>query len=151
MRQQRKLNHFPGQQTEGDIMEPTAQSIEIEHQFDAEFSIKVQSIRTATVGSLVDVIKQVGFIVAGQLNGQFFELPQTVELGDPDPALFKPLSSLAEADVIAWVDQNFSNMVAVKWHIETQLKRLVAEAALIKQPLPWASDAALPPNSNQSS
>lgn len=129
-------------------MEPVIQESVTEHQFDAVFEIKIQSIRTASVGALTNVVKHVGFIVKGSLDGQGFELPQAVELGDPDPASFKEIGSLAESDVIAWVEENFKNMHGVKWHIETQLKRLVAEAALESKPLPWAPEAQVPANSS---
>lgn len=106
--------------------------------FTATFDIKITGIRTATVGNLTDVIRKVEFNVKGTEAGQSFDLPQTVDLTDPQSEAFKPLSEVTEADVIAWVEENFTNMNAVKAHIQYVLNIEVAKNALESKPLPWA-------------
>lgn len=104
----------------------------------AIFKIKINAIRTGNVDSLTQVIRKVEFTVEGVENGQTFELPQTVDLSEPEASSFKPLSEVTELDVINWVEANFTNMEAVKQHIQLVLDREVAKAALESSPLPWA-------------
>lgn len=111
----------------------------------ATFEIKINAIRTTTVGDLADVVKRVEFTVKGTEAGESFELPQAVDLGEPDPATFIQLSSLTEADVVSFVEANFTNMPGVKAHIQYVLDKQVAKAALIETPLPWAPPQAPEP------
>jgi len=104
----------------------------------ATFKIKINAIRTGNVGDLPQVIRKVEFTVQGTENSQTFELPQTVDLSEPEASSFKPLSEVTESDVVNWVEANFANMEAVKLHIQTVLDREVAKAALEESPLPWA-------------
>jgi hypothetical protein len=108
----------------------------------ANFETKISRIGTAVVNGLQGVIKRVEFIVVGTDSGQTFELPQSVDLPDPDAVSFKALPSILPADVIGWVERHFPNMQAVKDHIQFVLDREVAKAALVDTPLPWAPPAA---------
>lgn len=105
----------------------------------ATFEIKINAIRTGTVGELTDVIKRVDFTVKGTEQGQSFELPHSIEIADPDPAQFIQLANVTEANVITWVEGNFPSMDSVKAHIQYVLDREVAKAALTEAPLPWAT------------
>ena len=102
------------------------------------FDIKINGIRVGAIGSLANVIRKVEFTVKGTEQGQSFELPQTVDLSEPEAESFKPLDSVTEADVVAWVEANFANMDAVKAHIQSVLDKEVAKAALETVALPWA-------------
>ena len=104
----------------------------------ATFEIKINAIRTTTVGDLAGVIRKVEFTVKGIEEGQSFELPQTVDLGDPAPESFIQLASLTEADVVAFVEASATNMEGVKAHIQFVLDKEVAKAALTSTPMPWA-------------
>lgn len=104
----------------------------------ATYEIKINAIRTKAVGELTDVIKRVEFTVKGTDEGQSFELPQTVDLSDPEAEAFKPLEQVTEADVISWVEANFGNMEGVKAHIQYVLDQEVAKNALSVSPMPWA-------------
>jgi hypothetical protein len=104
----------------------------------ATFQIKITGIRTGTVGQLTDVIRKVDFSVAGADSGQTFELPQTVDLNDPQPESFVQLASLTQAQVVAFVESTFTQMDSVKAHIQFVLNKEVARAALESKPLPWA-------------
>lgn len=104
----------------------------------ATFEIKINAIRTGAVGNLTDVIKRVDFTVKGAEQGQSFELPQSVEIADPNPEQFIQLANVTEANVIAWVEENFTNMGGVKAHIQYVLDKEIAAAAFASQPLPWA-------------
>ena len=106
--------------------------------YTAEFTTIITGIRTGTVGDLVDVVKKVEFIVRGTLGGQTFELPQWCDLTEPQAETFKPLGQVTEADVIQWVEANFTNWPGVKSHIQYVLDREAAKAALESKPLPWA-------------
>lgn len=104
----------------------------------ATFTVAVFGIRTRAVGNLTDVIKRVDFTIKGTEQGQSFELPQSVEIADPNPEQFIQLANVTEANVIAWVEENFTNMDGVKAHIQYVLDKQIAEAAFASQPLPWA-------------
>lgn len=104
----------------------------------ATFETKINAIRTGTVGELTNVVKRVEFTVKGTEQGQSFELPQAIEIADPNPAAFIPLASVTEANVIQWVNENFTNMVAVEEHIQYVLNQEIAKAALAEASLPWA-------------
>lgn len=104
----------------------------------ATFSIKIRSIRTGPVGDLTDVIKRVDFAVVGEQSGQTFELPQSIEIADPDPAVFIQLPNVTEADVVRWVGENFANTEAVQTHIQRVLLDQIAKASFTDKPLPWA-------------
>lgn len=110
----------------------------------AIFEINVNGIRTGIVGNLTDVIRKVEFTVKGIEQGQSFALPQTVDLTEPQAESFKPLAQVTEADVVAWVEENFANMDGVKAHIQIVLDKEVAKAALESKPLPWAPAAPTP-------
>ena len=71
------------------------------------FKITINSIRTADINGMSNAVKQVSFDVQGSQQDQHFNLPQDVELSDPDSSTFKPLSELIEADIVAWVEANF--------------------------------------------
>lgn len=104
----------------------------------ATFEIKINAIRTGAVGDLTDVIRKVEFTVKGTEEGQSFELPQTVDLSEPDAGNFTPFAQVGEADVVSWVEANFGNMDGVKAHIQYVLDKEVAKHALESKPLPWA-------------
>lgn len=108
----------------------------------ATFEVKINGIRTGAVSNMPDVIRKVEFTVKGTEKGQSFELPQTVDLTEPQAESFKPLAQVTEADVVAWVGENFTNMDGVKAHIQFVLDKEVAKAALTSSPLPWVSEAA---------
>lgn len=110
----------------------------------ATFTTTITSIRTGTVGNLTDVIKRVEFIIKGTEAGQAFELPLSLEIADPDPAVFIQLPNVAEADVVRWVDENFTNKEGVQAHIQQVLTTLAAEAAFESKPMPWTPPAEVP-------
>lgn len=110
----------------------------------ATFETRINAIRTGTAGELTDVIKRVDFTVKGTEQGQSFELPQSIELADPDPQQFIQLANVTEANVISWVEENFANMDGVKAHIQYVLDREVVKAALEDKPLPWAAPSTPP-------
>jgi len=104
----------------------------------ATFETKINAIRTGTVGELTNVVKRVEFTVKGTEQGQSFELPQNVDLADPQSEAFVPLAQVTEANVVQWVNENFTNMSAVQEHIQYVLNQEVAKVALAEAPLPWA-------------
>lgn len=107
--------------------------------FTATFEIIINGIRTATVGDLTDVVKQVEWTMKGTKDGQVFELPQKTELGDPDPNSFVQLSSITDPQVIVgWVEQNEHRLNSIKFHIQSVLDKMVTESQLAPAPLPWA-------------
>ena len=105
--------------------------------YTATFTIKINSIRTATVNGLENTVKQVAWTLVGEEADQKFELPQTTNLADPDSANFVQLTSLTEANVIAWVEATETNMDGIKSHIQFVLSKEVAKAALADTPMPW--------------
>ena len=106
--------------------------------FTATFEIKVNAIRTGTVGDLTNVIRKVEWTLKGTERGQSFALPQTTDLGEPQADSFVPLAQVDEASVIAWVEATETRMPGLKAHIQMFLDKEVAKAALESAPLPWA-------------
>ncbi len=112
--------------------------------FTATFTIKINGIRTATVNGLENTVKLVDWTLVGEEAGQKFELPQTIELADPESANFIPLSSLTEAEVIAWVEATDTRIPGIKAHIQYVLDKEVAKAALASTAMPWAPVVEIP-------
>lgn len=109
--------------------------------FTANFEIQVTGIRTATVGDLTNVVKQVEWILRGTQDGQTFELPQKTELADPDSANFVPLESITDpAIIVGWIEATDQRMDATKLHIQLVLNKMVAENSYTSTPLPWVSE-----------
>lgn len=106
--------------------------------YTATFTTKINAIRTATVNGLENTVKQVDWTMVGEEAGLTFELPQTIDLADPESANFVPLASLTETAVIAWVEATVANVDAVKAHIQFVLDKEVAKAALASTAMPWA-------------
>lgn len=104
----------------------------------ATFTYKIDGVRTATVGNLTDVVKQVNFTITGEEEGLSFSLPSQVKLEDPDPNNFVQFSNLTEQEVIAWVAGRTDIVGPMKDHIQMVLNRMVQEAQLQSKPLPWA-------------
>lgn len=105
-----------------------------------EFEIKIISIATSTVNNMTGVIKRVDFVVRGTKEGHVYEIPESTDLSDPAPTTFKPLNSVAEADVIAWVTSNYTNLNAVKEHVEFMLNSQISKGQLDPTPLPWVTN-----------
>ena len=106
--------------------------------FTATFTIKVNSIRTATLGEYTDVVKQVDWTLTGEESGQKFDLPQTTALGDPEAANFVPLANLTEAEVAVWIEATDTRIPGIKAHIQFVLDKEVAKSTLASTPMPWA-------------
>lgn len=104
-----------------------------------QFEIRINNIRTADIGELTNVVKQVDWTMVGTKEGQTFSLPQTTELSDPDGHPFIPLSQLTEADVINWVESTDARIPNIKAHIELVLNREVAKSSLKTAELPWVT------------
>ena len=106
--------------------------------FTANFTIKVTGLRTATVGNLQDVVKQVEWTMVGTEAGQTFELPQVTTVPDPDTPQFVPLQNLTEAQVVSWIEAHETRLPGIKAHIQLVLDREVSKAALATAQMPWA-------------
>jgi hypothetical protein len=106
----------------------------------ATFTLEINSIRTTDVGPMQKVIKHVEFTVKGHYPETeiHFELPQTVTLSDPQSESFLPLEQVTEADVVSWVQSNFSDLDSVKAHIQYVLDIENAKSVLTTTPMPWA-------------
>jgi hypothetical protein len=104
----------------------------------ATFTIKINGIRTTTVGERANVVKQVDWALVGEESGQKFELPQSTTLADPDGQPFVELANLTEAEVTAWVEAAAGNIDGIKAHIQMVLDKEVAKAALTSTAMPWA-------------
>jgi hypothetical protein len=118
--------------------ETTVPAAEQPSNFTATFTIKINGIRTATIGGRTGVVKQVDWTLVGEESGQKFELPQTTTLADPDGQPFIELASLTEAEVAAWVEATDTRMPSIKSHIQMVLDKEVAKTALASTPMPWA-------------
>ena len=106
--------------------------------FTANFTIKVTGLRTATVGNLQDVVKQVEWTMIGTEGTQTFELPQVTTVPDPDTPQFVPLQNLTEAQVVSWIEAHETRLPGIRAHIQLVLDREVSKAALATAQMPWA-------------
>ena len=103
------------------------------------FEINIDAIRATSIGEMENVIKEVDITVRGVAGTASFELPQSVELGDPDPQNFIQFGSLTKSDIIAFVESSFENIDVVKAHIQYVLDKEVAKTSLIEVNLPWVT------------
>lgn len=108
----------------------------------ATFDIKVDAIRTIDQGDLQRAVRIVEFTVIGKLANHTFSLPQSIDLGPiEDPETFVPFDQLTEAKVIEWIVEKFTDLPAVKAHIEQVLSKEAAKSTMATQALPWAPPA----------
>ena len=105
-----------------------------------EYEVKVTAIATSTINGLDGVIKRVDFVVRGTKENHIYEIPESVSLANPAPESFKTLSSVVEADVIDWINANYTNLDGTKAHVEYMLDKQISQGSLIPTPLPWAAD-----------
>jgi len=110
----------------------------VEPTFTATFTIKINSIYTATIGDRTGVVKQVDWTISGEESGQKFDLPQITNLGDPAVEGFVPLANLTEATVIAWIEATETRLSGIKAHIQFVIDKEVAKSALTLTSMPWA-------------
>lgn len=101
------------------------------------YKIRIESVRTTTLGTLTNVVKQINFTLVGEEAGQSFALPQQIRIGNPDSENFIPFENLDEQTVENWVADNEAEYNGAKSHIELILAKRVEEAALQSTPLPW--------------
>ena len=104
----------------------------------ATFKIRIESVRTGTVGDLTNVIRKVEFTLIGTEAGHEFQLPGFADLGEPDPTGFVPFSNLTEAQVGNFVESSFAGIGPMKAHVQSVLDKEIAKATLENTPLPWA-------------
>lgn len=112
--------------------------------FSANFTIKIDGLRTATIGDKVGVVKQVDWTITGEEADQFFSLPQTTQLPDPDSLPFIPFNKLTEIEVITWIEEEETRLPGIKAHIQYVLDREIAKASLEPTTMPWAHVAEVP-------
>jgi hypothetical protein len=105
-----------------------------------EFEIKVTAIATSTINTMAGVIKRVDFVVRGTKENHVYEIPESVSLANPSPDTFKILSSVVEADVINWINTNYTNLDSTKTHVEYMLDKQIAQGELNPTPLPWITN-----------
>lgn len=108
------------------------------------FTITPTAVRTTTVDSLTDVVKEIDWIMKGELDGQSFELPQTTVLSAPQSEAFVPFTSLTKEELVAWIESTDERIEAIKAHIQFVLEKQFASAALTAKPLPWAPPVETP-------
>jgi hypothetical protein len=105
-----------------------------------DFQVKITGIATSTVNTMSGVIKRVDFVLRGTKENHVYELPESTDLSDPVPESFKNLSTVTEADVVSWVNSNYTNMQAIKDHVEFMLNSQISKGQLEPTPLPWATE-----------
>lgn len=115
----------------------TIEAAQQPNNFTADFTIKVNGLRTTTVGNNSNVVKEVSWTLIGKEGTCTFELPQTTQLPDPTEG-FIPLTSLTEAEVISWIETNETRLLNIKAHIQLVLDREVSKNALEVAKMPWA-------------
>lgn len=101
------------------------------------YTIKINSAKTATIGNLQNVVKQVEYTVTGTDGDQSFSLPVKAMLEDPAPETFIGFNSLTEAKMIEWVAE-LPETVNAKEHVNIVVQKMVAEGVYQIADLPWA-------------
>lgn len=108
----------------------------------ATFTIVIDGLRTTTVDEFTNVIKRVEWTLVGTQDGQTFELAQKTEMGPVYPESFIPLENITDPSVvIAWIEAAEPALDAYKAHIQSVLNHMIAEAATVVTPMPWAPQA----------
>ena len=102
------------------------------------FTITPTAVRTNTVGTLVDAVKEIDWTMKGELDGQSFELPQTTVLSEPQAEAFVPFASLTQTDLVSWIEASDERISSIKAHIQYVLDKQIASASLTAKSLPWA-------------
>jgi len=105
--------------------------------YTATFTYTIDAIRTANVGDMDDVVKYVEFTVKGEQDNQTFELPQKMELSDPQAQSFIPFADLTPEEVVNWIENSFENLDGVKSHIQLVIDRELQKALFTENRLPW--------------
>jgi len=91
-----------------------------------EWSWKFHTAKVADENGLVDVLKEVNYLLRGARNegedAKSYEIGGRTALGAPDPASFIPFASLTEANLVSIVGTSV-NIAALKaqidaWHNE---------------------------------
>lgn len=103
----------------------------------ATFTTTINAIRTTSESGLERVAKRVEFTITGTQDGQTVSLPFAVTLSSPDPENFTPYKDLSEAQVLAWVEAEFTNMQPMKDHIQAILNHEILMHGMDARPLPW--------------
>jgi hypothetical protein len=103
-----------------------------------EYTLKINAVRVHNVGELQNVVKEVDVTMKGTDSGCSFELPFSVNVGDPAPENFVDFSQLTAAEVEAWVWAQEDQLAPYKAHIAYVVAKEVEKAALEQKPLPWA-------------
>lgn len=110
---------------------------------EATFTIKILGARAGTFDGTNNVIKQIDWALVGDLEGQSFELPQSITLPDPLGEI-TPLDSLTEDDFKRWITDNSTDMMAIKDHIQQVLNVKVVKASVEPIQLPWMTIETIP-------
>lgn len=105
--------------------------------YTASFTYTIDAIRTATVGDMSDVVKYIEFTVKGEQDNKSFELPQKMELSDPQAQSFIPFADLTQEEVVNWIENSFENLNAVKSHIQLVIDQELQKASFTVNRLPW--------------
>jgi len=109
------------------------------------YSVKINGVSVVNSGSLSDVVRDVNYTLTGADGDASFELPNTIQLSDPDSSAFVPFDSLTEAAVVEWVEASdlSSQKAHIAYVVAKELQRLEAKS----KPLPWAPvpEAPTPP------
>jgi len=103
-----------------------------------EWSWKFHTAKVVDENGLVDVLKEVNYLLRGARNegedAKSYEIGGRTALGAPDPASFIPFASLTEADLVTILGSAV-NIDALKHHIDaqhddaSQIKTMPFEAA----------------------
>jgi hypothetical protein len=109
-----------------------------------EYTLKINAVRVHNVGELQNVVKEVDVTLKGADSGCSFELPISVNVGDPAPENFVDFSQLTAAEVEAWVWSQEDQLAPYQAHIAYVVAKEVEKAALEQKPLPWAPEPEAP-------
>lgn len=103
----------------------------------AAFELEIQKIDLAASSTLPGVIKTAHWVLTGKEAGHSVKRHGTTVLDDPSVEAFKPLQTVTEEDVIAWVDAG-DKLKFVKQTLQAMLNNCKAAPAVVDAPLPWA-------------
>lgn len=100
------------------------------------YSYKINGARVTAQGGLADVVKEVDVTVTGTDGAAKFDLPIAVKLGDADPKSFTEFSSLTEAQIVSWIE-NDPAVSNIRAHIAMIVAKEAEKLAMEQKPLPW--------------
>lgn len=109
------------------------------------FTIRVAGIKTLDLPDLPQVVKQVDWILSGEMDEFSYELNSSTILPDPQSQEFIPYNELSQEQVVNWIQTTDPRLDGLKAQVANKVLELKMLSELKPEVLPWAPQHPLPP------